>query len=501
MMETTYAMFIFAANMHYKIFISNPAEHFIGVEWQIENNLLLPLEIQLPAWRPGRYELANYAKNIRRFSVKNKKGENISFKKITKDKWQLFSEGHNEILVQYEYYANQYDAGASYVDEQQLYVNPVNCLMYVVGRMDAEIIVELDIPETYKIACQLPSKGKLLYAKNFDQLADSPFVASENLTHTSFQADESQINFWFQGIPCPDMDKLIADTHSYIQFQKVIFGDLPCKEFHFLYLILPSQFRHGVEHTHSTVIAMGPDTEWGNKLFYDDFLAISSHELFHLWNVKRIRPAEMLPYDFTRENYSELGYVYEGVTTYYGDLALLRSNVWNFSQYQISFNKVLQKHFDNPGRFNYSVAQSSFDTWLDGYVPGVKGRKVSIYMEGMLAALIADILILKATDGKARLDQVMKLLYEETYKKGIGYTKEIYKSFLEQTSGISFTVYFEEVIDGSGNIEKYLKRVLEDIGLTYIFEENSESLENVKLLKMNDLSTTQQYYFEKWSGL
>ncbi|MDP1727108.1 MAG: M61 family peptidase [Bacteroidota bacterium] len=487
--------------MHYKIFISNPAEHFIGVEWLIKNELKATLELQLPAWRPGRYELANYAKNIRLFSVKNNKGENILFKKITKDRWKVFSEGQNEILVQYEYYANQYDAGASFVDEQQLYVNPVNCLMYVVDRMGESIVVELDIPSSYKIACQLPAKDKLLYAQNFDQLADSPFVASASLTQNTFQVDETRIHFWFQGVPCPDMNQLISDTSSYIKVQKEIFGDLPCREFHFLYLILPFQFRHGVEHTDSTVIAMGPDTEWGNHAFYNDILAISSHELFHLWNVKRIRPAEMLPYDFSKENYSELGYIYEGVTTYYGDLILLRSRVWNFSQYQLSFNKVLQKHFDNPGRFNYSVAQSSFDTWLDGYVPGVKGRKVSIYMEGMLAALIADIMLLKATNGNARLDQAMKLLYEETFKKGIGYTKELYKTFLEQTGRISFDTYFEEVIDGSGNIEKYLKRVLEDIGLTYIFEENSEGEQNVKLLKMSNINDAQQYLFEIWGGL
>lgn len=501
MMETMYTMFIFAAKMHYKIFISNPVEHFIGIEWLIKNEGQTSIDVQLPAWRPGRYELANYAKNIRHFSVNNNKGENILFKKITKDKWRVFSEGQNEILVQYEYFAMQYDAGASFVDEKQLYINPVNCLMYVEGRMDERINVELDIPSDYKIACQLPSKDKFIFAQNFDQLADSPFIASESLTHSTFQVEESHIHFWFQGIPCPDMDKLKKDTLSYIRFQKQIYGDFPSKEFHFLYIILPVQFRHGVEHTDSTVIAMGPDTEWENQAFYHDFLAISSHELFHLWNVKRIRPAEMLPYDFTKENYSELGYIYEGVTTYYGDLALLRSNVWDFSQYVFYFNRVLQKHFDNSGRFNYSVAQSSFDTWLDGYVPGVKGRKVSIYNEGMLAALIADIMILKATGGAARLDQVMKLLYEESFIKGIGYTKEIYKSFLEQTGGISFTDYFDEVIDGSGNIEKYLKHALEDIGLTYIFEKNSGTEQNVKLLKMSNINTVQQYFFEKWSGL
>ena len=127
---------------------------------------------------------------------------------------------------------------------------------------------------------------------------------------------------------------------------------------------------------------------------YPDLLGVSSHELYHTWNVKAIRPIELFPYDFTKENYSELGYLCEGVTTYMGDLFLFKSNVFSEEEYFNELNQQLQKHFDNPGRFNYSVAASSFDTWLDGYVPGVPNRKVSIYTEGCLIALVCDLMII-----------------------------------------------------------------------------------------------------------
>ena len=196
--------------------------------------------------------------------------------------------------------------------------------------------------------------------------------------------------------------------------------------------MLAYPFRHGVEHADSTVIAMGKSNDDTDEEFHNDLLAISSHELFHLWNIKRIRPIEMWPYDYTKENYSTLGYVYEGITTYYGDLMLLRSGVWNWEQYLSSLNSDLQRHYNNSGRFNYSVAESSFDTWLDGYVPGIPARKTSIYIEGLLAALIADILIIKNSEGKYCLDNVMHDFYHDCYANGKGYSEVEYKLLLEK---------------------------------------------------------------------
>ena len=284
---------------------------------------------------------------------------------------------------------------------------------------------------------------------------------------------------------------MIEETKKYCDEQIAVFGDLPCNDYHFLYHITPNAFRHGVEHLNSTVIAMGPKEEWTNTEFYDSFMAISSHELFHLWNIKRIRPVDMLPYDFTKENYSTLGYVYEGVTTYYGDLMLLRSGVWSWEQYTTSLKGDLQKHLSNPGRFNYSVAESSFDTWLDGYVPGVVGRKVSIYTEGMLAAFIADSIIINQSAGQYSLDNVLFYLYNQFYKHNIGYTETDYKQLLEKYSNSSFDNYFKEVIWGKGHYKKWLTTATDLIGCSINFATGE--------LTQNKNPTTQQSNnFRKW---
>lgn len=465
--------------MHYEISILDTETHFIAFKWTIDAIQQDTLVIQQPSWRPGRYELQNYVKNTRCFAIVNENGTTVPFKKINKDRWEVDTRNAKKLTVTYEYYANQLDAGASYVSDEFLYINPVNCFMYVDGRMNETYTLDFVLPHDYTIACQLPVNGHRLTAQHFDLLADSPLIASANMHHYEFEVNSStsdtkhqtsKIHFWFQGKPFPEMQKMIDETIAYTNEQIALFGDLPSKDYHFLYHILPTIFRHGVEHTDSTVIAMGPDTDWSNPEFYDSFMAISSHELFHLWNIKRIRPQEMLPYDFTKENYSNLGYVYEGVTTYYGDMILLRSGVWNWQQYANSFSSDLQRHLSNPGRFNYSVAESSFDTWIDGYVPGTLGRKVSIYIEGMLAALIADILIIHHSQGKHSLDNVMADLYNHYYKQQKGYTEADYKHLLEQYAGISFTEYFNELIWGKGYFDKWLFKVTSLIGCEIQFE-------------------------------
>ncbi|HCP92783.1 MAG TPA: peptidase M61 [Bacteroidetes bacterium] len=485
--------------MHYNISILDTSNHFIKLAWTIENIHQDLLHIQIPAWRPGRYELQNFAKNVRNFNICDDQGNNVLFRKVVKDRWEVETHNIHKLVVIYEYYANQLDAGASFVSEEFLYINPVNCFMYVEGREDEEYTVDFNLPDDYMIACQLPVSRNSIKAKNFDLLADSPLIASNTLQHYTFKAASniqgsasSIIHFWFQGMPYHDMPKMIEETKKYCNEQVAVFGDLPCKEYHFLYHVLSTSFRHGVEHLDSTVIAMGPAEDWNNSEFYDSFMAISSHELFHLWNIKRIRPTDMLPYDFTKENYSTLGYVYEGITTYYGDVMLLRSGVWSWEQYTDSFKGDMQKHLSNPGRFNYSVAESSFDTWLDGYVPGVLGRKVSIYTEGMLAAFIADVLIIHHSNGQYSLDSVMFDLYHNFYKHDKGYSEADYKLLLEKYSSLNFDAYFADLIWGRGKYENWLVKAANLIGCTIHFESG-------ELTKNESITEQQRTNFNKWA--
>jgi predicted metalloprotease with PDZ domain len=191
--------------------------------------------LQLPAWRPGRYELGNFAKNVKGFTVVDAAQRNLTFKKLTKDAWEIDCEGLDKVWVSYYYYAQQPDAGACYVNDDLIYLNPVHCFMYVQGRIDEPHKVTFDVPENWQLACQLPQEGKALLATNFDALADSPVFVSPNLYHHAFTESNTQFHFWFYGAAYPLLDKLTEDTKVYANWQTQLFGELPCKDYHFLY--------------------------------------------------------------------------------------------------------------------------------------------------------------------------------------------------------------------------------------------------------------------------
>ena len=173
----------------------------------------------------------------------------------------------------------------------------------------------------------------------------------------------------------------------------------------------------------------------------------------------------MMPYDFTKENYSPLGYLCEGVTTYMGDLFLHKSGVFNLDQYLNEMDSQLQRHFDNQGRFHYSVAESSFDTWLDGYVAGAPGRKVSIYTEGCLLAFITDVKLLEATKNKYGLDEVMKRLFFQFGLEGKGVSEDDYKATVAAVGKFSFEEIFNDYIHGTKPFESLLTACFDYVGL------------------------------------
>jgi len=453
--------------MQYIFSIPEPFEHFANIEMNIEGPFTDgTLKLQLPSWRPGRYELVNFAKNVKGFQVFDEKGAGLPFVKLTKDLWEISGIKGSKVKVSYRYYSIQPDAGACWVNHDQFYINPVHCCFYIPGREQESCSVKLMVPANWKVASGLKNTGENeLEAVNFDQLADSPFIASPSLQHAAYVMDDIEFNIWIQGDCNPDWTKIIKDFEGFTRVQLNMMKEFPVKDFHFLVQVLPYPFYHGVEHLNSTVLAIGPGYNLMKPALYSDFLGVASHELFHCWNVKSIRPAEMYPYDFTKENYAETGYVYEGVTTYYGDLFLARSGFFNLREFLDEYGVRLQKHMDNPGRFNYSVAQSSFDTWLDGYVPGIPGRKVSIYDEGCLLAWILDFMIRSSTESKKSLDQVMQVLYFDYAKKNKGYTKDDFMLIAEMVAGRSFENFFNEYVYQPSSLETLLSEVISLAGL------------------------------------
>ena len=457
--------------MKYIVKFNNAERHYINLELVVDTSKVNSLKMQLPAWRPGRYELGNFAKNIKDFSVLSGDGKTIPFTKKTKDLWQIECAEFAKVNVSYSYYASELNAGSTFLDNNQLYINPVNCMLYNVDDYGASFEIEFSIPSDYHLYSSLKSISKnTLYATNFEELADSPIIASNNAKSKSITLNNINFNFCFQGEINIDWNRLLQDFKLFIEYQIQLFGSFPHKDFLFLFQITPYRSYHGVEHHKSTVILLGPSYDIF-KNFYSELLGVSSHELYHVWNVKNIRPQEMAPYDFSRENYTQMGYVTEGVTTYMGDRILYESGVFSLNQYFEELQKLFQRHFHNDGRNNYSVAESSWDSWLDGYVAGAPARKVSIYVEGALIALICDAKIRKSTSYKKSLHDVMKSMYKGSDKLS-PYDKKIYKEKLEYISKSSFDDVFNNLIYNTLDFSNYLESALEVFGWKYEIEKS-----------------------------
>lgn len=445
----------------------NPASRLIQITQIIECNGPTTT-LSLPLWRPGRYEAQNYAKNIMYFEAFDELGHPVDFYKEDKKTWIIQNRLTTKIKVQYQYYAYQLDAGGSYIDDDFIYLNPVNFCMQCIG-YQKPLEVYFQIPPTYKISCGLNFDNTKYEGADFIhtqctswyELYDSPIFASPNLACFEYVIENIPFKLWFYGIKqLPNHHDVIEKFSKFSQAQFDLFGSFPFHEYHFQFLILPFKYYHGVEHRNSTVIVLGDTTDFNSDKLNDDFLGISSHELFHAWNICKIRPSELSPYDYSKPVSFNTGFVAEGFTTYYGDYILYRTGVISKAQYEQELQAILTRHFTNPGNLQYSLSDASLDLWVDGYQPSHPERKVSIYDKGALISLVLDAHIEKLSHGQYSLDNVLKDLWTNFAQKNKSYTENDVYRLVEKYAGEGIRDLYKECIFGKTYMEDLLINAL-----------------------------------------
>lgn len=448
------------------------------------------VKLQMAYWRPGRYEGGNFARNIIGLEAQDDQGACKALK-LESGVWEVNTKTGNEVQVCYTLYTRELTAGNTYADEEFLLINPVNSLIYVSGMEEAEISVALNYPESWKVATSMPrtdESNRRFDVKGVQQLLDTPIIAGEKMETVSYQ--DAGVTYYVHncGEVAFDIDDMLIDFHAFTKAQRLAFGALPVPEYHFLNLMLPHRAYNGVEHEASTVITLGPAEKFNERKFYKELLGISSHELYHTWNVKDLRPSDWTPYDFTKPNYSRLGYVAEGVTTYMGDYMLWQGRAFSDEEFLQEMATQVQKHMDNEGRFNLSLADSSVDTWIDGYGRGTPRRRVSIYTEGALLALTCDLWILSKTHGEKDLNTVMRNLFEK-FKGQQGFTESDYWSEMSAAAEMPWDELRDRVLDGRGHLIRYVELALAKVGLEIIANPSDkvwESAYGVSFLKVKD---------------
>ncbi len=480
--------------MHFEIRCEFPNQQYLQIQATFDVQET-PVEIQFPRWRPGRYELGNFAKNVRRFEVFDQHGNRLATEKTDTHVWSVTDLKTSQITVHYEYYAADLNAGSTFLSDSMLYVNPVNCLAYLRGKENEPCTLQVRLHRPMPYAGTLPESHGKISAESYHDLVDSPFVYSEDIQSAHYEYRDTRFTISFIGLQNVPWEKVLNDFQKFTQAQFDDFGHFPSKTFHFINIITPYAHYHGVEHRASTMIVLGPSYKIFGE-YYDELLGISSHELYHVWNVKSIRSADLWPYDYSRENLSKMGYLCEGITTYLGDHYLMTSGIWSPEKYLKEWEQVFQKHLDNFGRFNASLAESSFDTWLDGYVPGAPGRKTSIYNEGALFAFITDIFMRIKTENKRSIADLMHNLYERYFLKNSGISEENFILEVEEIVGKNkYRELFDKLIYQRKGFETDIIECLNLLGLNLSLDLNAnpvEALWGVKTIPENGAAKVTQ---------
>ena len=463
--------------IHYTISCPNPASQFLRIDLKFSCQAGENIRLQLPAWRAGRYQIANYAQNLRGLRAQNQEGNPISLQKLTKDCWAFEVENDTPIHLSYDYWAGKMDAGSAWVDDEQVYVNLVNCCFEILGRSKEAFELQLDLPNYPKQILTLKQTGTSTWmAENYQLLADATVLAAKKVEQGTYAIGNTRFHAWFHGEIHFDRTRFIDQLQAFSNRMIADFGSFPEEEYHFIFQLLPYPHYHGVEHRRGTVITFGPASSLAEEEAMEELVGISCHELYHAWNVCRIRPKEFLPYDFSKETYTRAGLVLEGVTTYFGDLYLLKSGVYELPTYLRHLEKIVQREAAHYGWKNASIEESSIDLWLDGYVAGIPDRKVNIYSRGALLSLCLDVILLQEGNSLA---QVMKGMWENFGLPFKGYEVKDFEKLVSASvsNPEKITHFFDSYVRGKED----LYPVLEDCFSTLDIEIKKTLSENTLL--------------------
>jgi predicted metalloprotease with PDZ domain len=394
-------------------------------------------------------------------------GRALDWTKVDKNTWRVKTGGARQWRATYRVYANELTVRTSELNSDHAFWNNATLLMYPGGNLNAPSTLRVVPPSGWKIATGLPEvkdRPNTFRAENFDILYDSPVEVS-NFKQLDFQVRGVPHRIVIDGEGNYDPERLRTDVQKIVEAETAMFGGIPYHDYTFI-LHLRSNTGGGLEHLNSTALGFrrfGFATEDG----YQKFQALVAHEFFHLWNVKRIRPDALGPFDYTKENYTRLLWVAEGITEYYGNLMVRRAGLISDQVYLKHLARQIQDFQETPGRKVMSAEEASFDSWIKFYRPDENSvnSQISYYDKGELLGLLLDLDIRRRTDGAKSLDDVMRYLYTEFFQKGRNYTPADFQKACEMMSGVSLDDWFARYVRGRDDLEEVYNRMLGGAGL------------------------------------
>jgi predicted metalloprotease with PDZ domain len=429
-----------------------PHSHLFRVDVELDD-AAGPVRLVMPSWTPGSYLMREFPRNVQEFAAADGAGTPLRWEKTDKNTWQVSAPAGGRLFASYAVYANEITVRTSHLDASHAYVNGASVFMYAEGRERGPLEVRIDAPEGWRTTTALPQRdGEPVFtAADYDELVDSPFEIG---THALFEWEMDglphRLAVWGRGNL--DGERLVADTKKIITAEKHLFGSLPYPGYTFILHLTPGGYG-GLEHKNSTSLLADRWAFRGNE--YEGFLGLVAHEFFHLWNGKRIRPAVLGPFDYTRENYTRDLWVVEGFTTYYTDLMLRRAGLITVNRYLEKLGEVISRFQALPGRAVQTLADSSFDTWIKFYRPDAHtpSAQISYYQKGGLVALLLDLKIRASTAGERSLDDVLRLLWERFGARDAGFPEGGVERVASEVCGTNLSEFFDRALRTTEELE------------------------------------------------
>jgi predicted metalloprotease with PDZ domain len=464
----------------YSIRSLNPAAHLFEVRLTVANPDPQGQIFAMPAWTPGSYMIRDYARNVVAIRAETD-GVGCAISKLDKSRWRTESTNRAVTLV-LEIYAHDESVRGAHLDNTHAYFNGSCVFPAVVGQEDVECLLDIEsaeAPETksWRVATSMNRAGAEPYgfgtyvAADYAELIDHP-VEIGDLSIGEFQAGGVPHVIAIRGNTKADMARLCRDMQTLCAYQMQFLG-VPRDLDRYVFLLhAPGSGHGGLEHRWSCSLVSSRDNlpirgDEGVSPEYRNFLGLVSHEYFHLWNVKRMKPAAFSPYDLSQETYTELLWVFEGITSYYDDLLLLRSGLITQSDYLELLGQTITRVIRGHGRRRQSVADSSFDAWTKFYKPDANSGNaiVSYYAKGALIALALDLKLRAETEGRVTLDDVMRACWGKWGETGEGMPERGLEEESSTVAGLDLGDFFDATVRGTGELP--LEQLLSEHGVQY----------------------------------
>ena len=438
--------------VNYELAFSQAQAHYVDVKITIQQNDKESIDFKMPVWAPGSYLVREFARNVEGVAATNSKSESLFCEKINKNTWRVKAGKNAEVIFQYRVYAFELTVRTSFIDDAHAYLNGSSIFMYAEGLKEAPIQLKIT-PNTNwkKISCSLAKSNANpfeLIAPNYDMLADAPIeIGNQDIIAFEVLGIPHEVAMAGQGNY--DSEKIKKDFTKIIEEAKSIFGTHPCKNYVFIVHNVNAG-GGGLEHLNSTTLQMQRNA-YAAEATYNGFLSLVAHEYFHLWNVKRLRPIALGPFNYDEENYTRMLWVAEGFTAFYDNWIVRRTKHLTAEKYLEVIANEFTALANLPGAKVQSLSESSFDAWIKYYRRNENSgnNQVSYYDKGSVIALMLNLAIIKNSNGTQSIDDVMKYMYAKCEDgKAAGYTDEEFKSALEKYAGQNLDSFYADYIDG-----------------------------------------------------